>query len=69
MCDHKFIYGGIKYKDSTWPLPGTGAHERSYFDWFYCEKCTGDKLKELNFKSTTYEKPEFNATPLANSIN
>lgn len=64
MCEHKFVYGGIKYKEETYPLPGTGARKRTYFDWYYCEKCLEKKFEELNFEDNSYGKVQFNASPL-----
>jgi len=62
-CEHKFIYGGIKYEDVHYSNPGTGARPREYFDWFYCEKCSEYKYHKLAFSNTTYEKVLFGATP------
>lgn len=65
LHDHKFIYGGVKYKDGQTSMAGTGAREREYFDWFFCEFCLENKFTRLNYESDTYAKVEFNATPAA----
>ena len=62
-CEHKFVYGGIKYKDGLYSLPGTGAHSREYFDWFYCEKCLENKYVELSKRGDTYSL-WFDAKPM-----
>ena len=64
ICDHKWIYGGIKYEIESYPLPGTGAHSVAYFDWFFCEKDPEhSRYVALGHHSDTYEKIKFNATP------
>jgi hypothetical protein len=63
MCDHEFVYGGVKYENHTNALPGTGACRRDYFDWFYCKKCLENKYIELSYFDNTYTKIAFDATP------
>lgn len=63
ICEHKFVYGGVKYENSDRPLPGTGACARRYYDWFYCEKCLENKYKTLPHSDNTYTKVQFGATP------
>jgi len=59
------IYGGVKYRDTSRPLPGTGARRRLYFDWFYCEHgCGRIDYNRLEFQNTTYDSVEFNATSI-----
>lgn len=62
-CQHRFIYGGVKYEDESHPMLGTGARRRNYFDWFYCEKCTETIYLTLNHTDDTYQKVQFGATP------
>lgn len=64
-CLHKFVYGGVRYKDSEYPMAGTGAHERSYFEWFYCEKCLKKIFNKLDFTGNTYEKHLFDSILMA----
>jgi len=63
--DHEceWVYGGVKFEDGDFPLPGTGAARRYYFDWFYCKKCLAISLKRLNIYATTYDPVLYNATP------
>lgn len=63
MCEHKFIYGGVKYEIQEWKLPGSGAQAVHYFDWFFCEKCLENRYKKLDAESDTYGKALFDATP------
>lgn len=63
-CEHKFVYGGVKYDVKNWLLPGSGAHPVHYYDWFFCEKCLFDQYQKLNHETDTYNKISFNATPL-----
>lgn len=61
LCDHKFLYGGVKYKVQQAPRGGT---QYAYFDWFYCEKCLKEKLISLDSTSAAgYAAPLFNAIP------
>lgn len=61
-CEHKFVYGGIKYKIQQAPRGGT---QYVYFDWFFCEKCLEAKLQSLDKTSPAgYTGPLFDATPL-----
>lgn len=61
--EHSFVYGGVKYEDSNIPLSGTGARERTYFDWFFCASCSEYSFIELDCPSNTYEEVQFSATP------
>ena len=63
-CDHKFIYGGVKYKVASMHLPGTSARPVYYYDWFYCERCLERKYKKLVIEATSYDDLKFNATPM-----
>lgn len=67
MCEHKFVYGGVKYQVQEWMLPGSGAQPVYYFDWFYCEKCLERHYKRLPVESNTYQKTLFNASPVEQS--
>lgn len=62
MCEHKFVYGGIKYEIQNYKLAGSSAQPIFYFDWFYCEKCLENKYKKLAIETDTYSKILFNAT-------
>lgn len=62
-CDHKFVYGGVKFKVGHDHLPGTSAKPVTYYDWFYCEKCLENQYIRLSRSGNTYEPVEFNATP------
>lgn len=62
-CDHKYVYGGVKYKVDHSVL-SHGARPINYYDWFYCEKCLHNTYNLLVHATTTYSKPDFNATPM-----
>ena len=62
-CKHKYIYGGIKYQIDPYPMSGTGAKRRDYYDWYYCEHCLTKQYSLSLYHDTTYEKIAFNATP------
>jgi hypothetical protein len=63
ICDHKFVYAGIKYEVQDWKIPGGGSQPVWYFDWFYCEKCLENKYHRLAIERDTYEKTMFGASP------
>jgi hypothetical protein len=65
MCEHKFVFGGVKYEDGHYPLPGSGARSRQYFDFYFCEKCLEKKYEKLPFEDNTYSKVQFSASPKA----
>ena len=62
-CEHKFVYGGVRYEVQDWNYSGSGAKPIYYFDWFYCEKCLGDKYNSLDVETDTYSRILFGATP------
>ncbi len=65
-CDHKFSYGGVKYEDGKHSLPGGRAKSRTYFDWFFCERCLKEKYNALGIlNENTYCEVLFDATPKA----
>jgi hypothetical protein len=63
VCPHKWVYGGVKYKNGDNPLAGTGARKRTYYDFFYCEKCREKQFDQLEEADTTYDDIRFGATP------
>jgi hypothetical protein len=63
-CQHRFVYGGVKFSLSDYPIPGGGAYLRHYQDWFYCEKCLENQYRSLNFTDNSYQSIKFNAIPL-----
>lgn len=71
-CQHRWCAGGMRYYDSSRPIPGTGAHQRFYAYHYFCDKCLGTKglpIADPNLGGdgrpsyTTYEEPRFGATP------
>lgn len=62
-CQHKFVYGGVKFKAESYAMSGTSAHARYYYDWFYCEKCLKNHYKMLSERDNTYGPVLFGATP------
>lgn len=63
-CEHRFIYGGVKYEDGKHSLPGGSAKSRKYFDWFYCDKCLETKYRALFLPGQdSYSDALFGATP------
>lgn len=56
-CDHKFIYGGVKYEIKDW-----GRRPVYYFDWFFCEKCLKNDYKKLEGEGESF-RIQFGATP------
>jgi len=64
-CDHKFVYGGVKYRRYENADLGLRAWLIYYYDWFYCERCLKQMYEKLNIKANTYEPILFNATPIS----
>jgi len=63
-CNHKFIYGGVKYKDGDM-IAGSSAKIRHYYDWFYCERCLEIRYEKLDCgKNSSYDHVRFGATPI-----
>jgi hypothetical protein len=54
MCEHEYVYGGVRYEDGEYHLPGTSAHPREYFNWFYCKKCLRNEYQRLATSGDTY---------------
>ena len=61
-CDHQYTYGGMRFCDGAWAIPGSGARHRYYAHVYYCTKCTECKGQPAA-KWTTYDKIQFEATP------
>lgn len=64
LCDHHFVYSGVRYTVSEAKVPGSGAQIVVYYDAFHCSKCLKIGYKELSITGNTYEHVKFNATPL-----
>lgn len=62
-CEHRFIYAGVKYTESKYTMPGSGAHERDYFDHYYCDRCLEHRYEQLPVTNNTYSPPLFSASP------
>ncbi len=62
MCDHNFVYGGVKYEVEKYARPGR-SKRRYYFDWFYCTNCTTKRYNQLDFNDIVDHPVKFNATP------
>lgn len=63
VCEHKFVYQGLFYRDGTHPLPGSSARERTYFDRYFCEKCLHTEEKDHRVVGNNYQKVLSGATP------
>lgn len=66
MCDHQFAYAGVRYRNGTTPLPGTGATRRYYAHVYFCTKCVetcGEPIDPDRQYWNSYMKLEFSATP------
>ncbi len=62
QCQHKYIYAGIKFKLTN--LSHSNSQKRTYYDFFFCEKCAKQILKELAGGDNTYSDVQYNATPI-----
>ena len=62
-CDHKFVYRGLVYSHSAYPLPGTGAHARIYEDAYFCEKCLEERWRNAREIGNSYQKPIAGSIP------
>lgn len=56
-CEHNYQFQGVVYGQSTYPRPGSGAHDRIYWDRYYCTKCLDVEDKNRREMGTTYDKP------------
>lgn len=61
-CEHRFVYAGVKYEESKYPMPGSSARDRHYFDHYYCERCLEHRYEQLPATNNTYSEPLFKAT-------
>lgn len=65
LCvDHKYIYGGVRYRVTNENYPGSGGKLRIYAEWFYCNRCLKERLIYLDHDDLSYNPPQFNATPM-----
>lgn len=62
-CEHVFRYEGVVYKVADHPRPGSGAHDRLYYDAYFCQHCLVQELKPLGRRGTTYDELLFGARP------
>ncbi len=62
-CEHKWVYKGVVFDNDDYPMPGTGAKRRHYYDEYFCEKCLQKKHTRLPTDCNTYNKVQFNAVP------
>lgn len=67
-CEHRFVFGGLRYKHGGWPLPGTGAEPRYYFDWMFCERCCESRYLNQREIGTSYDAVIGGATPAGEEI-
>jgi len=64
-CEHNYVYGGIVF-EHVHKLPGSGARERKYYNWWYCRKCVSDKYKYLpDADECSYDEIKYGALPKA----
>lgn len=63
-CQHKYRYQGVKFTQSYNPRPGSSSHDRSYYDYWFCESCGDQRYEKLFTTDTTYEPVKFMATPM-----
>jgi len=65
MCNHDFIYGGVKYHLKK----GSDDSEmRYYYDWFYCRHCCYFQIFDLRLPGEPTSQPiKFQATPINHS--
>ena len=66
-CEHKFVYGGVRYKDEG-QAPGSGAHIFSYWEYYFCEKCMKVQLFELPGRTNSYQPIMYDASPLREGL-
>lgn len=55
--EHKYIYQGTVHKLADYPMPGSSARERIYFDRYYCEKCLDIQDRNQRKHGTDYSNP------------
>ena len=62
-CDHTYERGGLVYEHDYYPMPGTCAKARHYFDWFFCSKCLANRYTNERVIGNSYEHPVAGAIP------
>lgn len=55
--EHKYVYQGTLYLYETYPVPGSGARGRYYFDRYYCEKCLDTQDRNRRDIGNSYTQP------------
>jgi hypothetical protein len=63
VCDHTWVFGGLRYQESDYPRPGSSARDRIYWDWFYCYSCLASQHVNERVFGTSYDKPIEGAIP------
>lgn len=53
-CEHSFVFKGLVYSAASYPLPGSGAHQRIYEDAYYCNKCLLNIHNNVRHIGNTY---------------
>ena len=64
-CEHKFVYGGVKYEVMPWIRLEANTQPVYYYDWFYCERCLEKRYEKLPIEGNTHEEIQFDASPRA----
>lgn len=62
-CEHNYGYAGMRYRDGSRSLPGSGATRRYYAHIYFCSKCACTLGRLAPVERNSYSKIEFNATP------
>ena len=55
-CNHKWVYQSVVYTYGR-QLPGSSAHDRVYYDRYYCERCLAVEDRNERVIGDTYQQP------------
>ena len=65
ICEHEFIWGGVRYVVENYKVPGSGAYVVLYYELYFCQKCLFKNYGKLPVEGNSYENTKFGATPMA----
>lgn len=66
-CVHHFEYAGVRFREGTRNLPGSGARSRYYAHVYFCDRCLETQSQQIGAEGNTYEPIRYGATPAIGS--
>lgn len=66
-CDHRFVYGGLRYADGRTLRPGSGAVTTYYAHAYHCERCLEPRVEACDDNSNSYQSRKPGSTPASHA--